>query len=103
MDKVLSPDHDHSGDDDWGLPFPLNLGISDSHESLDGDRSPSKGGEGSASEQFDYVDLHAVHDYRAARRGLKGMSRGGSRASARCMRVQGRAMGATRRRLSQDF
>jgi hypothetical protein len=42
MDKVLSPDHDHSGDYDWDLPFPPNLGISDFHESLDGDRSVSE-------------------------------------------------------------
>jgi hypothetical protein len=69
MDKVLSPDHDHSGDYDWDLPFPPNLGISDFHESLDGDRSVSEGGEGPIGEQFDYVHLHAVHDYKAARKG----------------------------------
>jgi hypothetical protein len=103
MDEVLSLDHDHSGDDDCDLPFPPNPRIGNSHESSDGDRNLSEGGEGPTSEQFDYVHLHVVHDYRAARRGLRGASRGGSGGSATRIRIQGGAMGATGRRLSQGF
>jgi hypothetical protein len=102
MDKVFTPDHDHSGNDDWNLPFPPNPRISDSYESSDDDRSPSDGREGPAGEQFDYVDLHAVHDYRARHRGLRGASRGGSGLNGRRMTVQGKAMGTIGRRLNQD-
>jgi hypothetical protein len=46
MDEVVILDQEHTGDDDWDLPFSPNPRISDFEESSDDDRNQSDGGEG---------------------------------------------------------
>jgi hypothetical protein len=62
------PDHVQSGDEDLDLPFPPNPGIGQFVQSSEDESSNSDDGEGTAEQQCNYVDLHALHEYRAGPR-----------------------------------
>jgi hypothetical protein len=69
-------DHELSGDEDWDLPFLPNPGIHDSGETSEGEGSESGSGEGPAMLQSNYVDLHALHEYKDGRRCCSATSEG---------------------------
>jgi hypothetical protein len=62
------PNHELSGEEDWDLSFFPNRVIHDSGETSECDNSESGGGEGLAMLQSNYVDLHALHEYRDGKR-----------------------------------
>jgi hypothetical protein len=96
-------DHELSREDDWDLLFPPNPGIHDLGETSDGDSSDSGGGEGPAMLQSNYVDLHALHDYRDGRKRRSATSGGAGTPSTSRLSLEGRAAGSQGKRVQMSL